>query len=941
MNFLKTECRWCVFDKDKKPYVDVYTGGRSNDPDSWLSFEAATQLQNENREKFKWKGFFISQRNNNPRIALCVIDVDAHEQDVNPLADEILNLFQGTYIERSPSGRGYHIICNFELDRAPYDENGKRNYKINNHEKELEIYIGETTNKALTYTGDVCSETQDITDQTDQVLEFINRFMSDYETTRTRVLQAEGRYNNPPVEDGYIMERLNIARRSQFGNMFIKVYDAGDISDFGNDHSKADMYLANRLCFWLGPYSELIDEAFRSSHLMRDKWDENRGGETYGEMTIRKAIENREKYYEPPESGQAFNMNWGGVFLGEGVDTGTQTPDPTINERPITPEDILNMINEAELDNNTSDMISVFNLQCGTGKSTAIRLKIRQVIEANNGDGLIIATDSLDRMRDYVQPSDPELRNFFALHANQIAIMTHDNYAEVRITQRRCPVLIISTQRFIYLSKERIEELTRWENGNRSLLIVDEKPYFLKQISITEEHIRTVGTAVNMGIPINDPDKEEMSDFWNRILNTYLTNSIHQMLAEYATDKQNFIFWKPNYFDEDLFIKQFRLAQKHANELNNYRQRSEFFDIYSTVRTVMQLLFDGAVLEFRKLENGIVRYSISTLLDSFDLYNTISSKVIVLDGTADLSMEYQVFADFLDFRNCDEYRRDLSKLHIDIIQAPTGKMRLEYNSELRSRVIGTVHEYYDKIYQECGQLPVIFSYMFLKDQFNMFCDEQHFDWFGHIRGRNDYRQAQNIIQVGLNTFSLESYFLFELAQDEELMETLKRMDYKDTMPVIKEHIIDQNGVTQDAIIREILAELEQNIFRGTIRNSNNDNDYTFTLFCSHGNSNLINKIYARYIPLNAHISSQVAPFENDRDSIFKRAVLWHDTELREGDEYTMQIMADGINVRRRQLEESAREKNNQVFRRLLNDELIGERKSGSMAKYVKKKNWKS
>lgn len=110
------------------------------------------------------------------------------------------------------------------------------------------------------------------------------------------------------------------------------------------------------------------------------------------------------------------------------------------------------MIDEAQEDISTSDKISVFNLQCGTGKSTAIRLKIRQVIEANNGDGLIVITDSLDRMRDYVQPDDPELQELFKQHADKIAIMTHENFDEVKYTQRSCPVLIMSTQRYIYLT---------------------------------------------------------------------------------------------------------------------------------------------------------------------------------------------------------------------------------------------------------------------------------------------------------------------------------------------------------------------------------------------------------------------------------------------------------------------------------------------------------
>ena len=42
-----------------------------------------------------------------------------------------------------------------------------------------------------------------------------------------------------------------------------------------------------------------MDRLFRQSKLMRDKWDSRRNGETYGAMTIRKAITDREEVYTP------------------------------------------------------------------------------------------------------------------------------------------------------------------------------------------------------------------------------------------------------------------------------------------------------------------------------------------------------------------------------------------------------------------------------------------------------------------------------------------------------------------------------------------------------------------------------------------------------------------------------------------------------------------
>lgn len=55
--------------------------------------------------------------------------------------------------------------------------------------------------------------------------------------------------------------------------------------------SDADLALCNHLAFWTGNDEERIDQLFRQSGLMRDKWDSNaRNGETYGQGTIKRGL---------------------------------------------------------------------------------------------------------------------------------------------------------------------------------------------------------------------------------------------------------------------------------------------------------------------------------------------------------------------------------------------------------------------------------------------------------------------------------------------------------------------------------------------------------------------------------------------------------------------------------------------------------------------------
>ncbi len=74
----------------------------------------------------------------------------------------------------------------------------------------------------------------------------------------------------------------------------------GDISAYNDDWSRADLALCGHLAFWTGKDPVLMDRLFRQSRLMRPKWDELRGAQPYGEMTIQKAIAATSDTYTPP-----------------------------------------------------------------------------------------------------------------------------------------------------------------------------------------------------------------------------------------------------------------------------------------------------------------------------------------------------------------------------------------------------------------------------------------------------------------------------------------------------------------------------------------------------------------------------------------------------------------------------------------------------------------
>ena len=74
---------------------------------------------------------------------------------------------------------------------------------------------------------------------------------------------------------------------------------AGRWEERYDSQSDADMALVSILTFWCGGVEEQIDRIFRTSGLMRDKWDRVTGDGTYGTITIRNAVLSSPEVYRP------------------------------------------------------------------------------------------------------------------------------------------------------------------------------------------------------------------------------------------------------------------------------------------------------------------------------------------------------------------------------------------------------------------------------------------------------------------------------------------------------------------------------------------------------------------------------------------------------------------------------------------------------------------
>ena len=87
------------------------------------------------------------------------------------------------------------------------------------------------------------------------------------------------------------------AGNAENGKKFTRLWNV-DITDFPSQ-SKADTALRSILSFYCNSNLEQMDRIFRKSALYKHKWDEQRDTNTYGNITIRKALPLCKTFYKP------------------------------------------------------------------------------------------------------------------------------------------------------------------------------------------------------------------------------------------------------------------------------------------------------------------------------------------------------------------------------------------------------------------------------------------------------------------------------------------------------------------------------------------------------------------------------------------------------------------------------------------------------------------
>lgn len=258
----------------------------STDPATWSDFDTArTSFE---RGGFAGVGFVFAADGN-----LTGVDLDGC---IDPETGEVLEWAQpwldafDTYQEISPSGTGVKLFCQATKPDGAGCKKALPFPSVGGKDAAVEAY---DRVRFFAVTGAVFGPVRLVADCQSTV----DAFCAEYLPSQKAAPKAPRPASPSPLslDDGELLRRAFAAKN---GSEVFALY-SGNIGAYNGDQSAADLGLCCHLAFWSGGDAARLDAWFRSSALFRDKWDEQRGSQTYGERTLEKALAGCAEFYDP------------------------------------------------------------------------------------------------------------------------------------------------------------------------------------------------------------------------------------------------------------------------------------------------------------------------------------------------------------------------------------------------------------------------------------------------------------------------------------------------------------------------------------------------------------------------------------------------------------------------------------------------------------------
>ena len=259
-NLIFADLKYCMVDKNKKPYKITGEMAKPNCVDDFVSFEDLFLCTNLD----SYAGIGVSIQ----ASQICAIDVDhcfsvANDiSSVNEIAKNILDKFNKiAYCEFSFSGTGLRILF-----QQPIIKNYMDKYYIKNKDYGIEFYQPSDSYRYVTVTGNVIANNYiQMFDEnlTNITFDFLNTYMQRQKKKREAVA---GKIENRSFEDLMKLVKIKYLTNVKFQDVW---YSQAPGS--GKDESERDFYLLSYLYENITQDKDLLKQLFESSPYFKSK----------------------------------------------------------------------------------------------------------------------------------------------------------------------------------------------------------------------------------------------------------------------------------------------------------------------------------------------------------------------------------------------------------------------------------------------------------------------------------------------------------------------------------------------------------------------------------------------------------------------------------------------------------------------------------------------
>lgn len=298
----------------------------STDPDTWGSFDQALRYHRDETTHSHGVGYMFDPEGT--VVGLDLDDVrDPETGELEPWAEDLVERLD-SFTEISVSGTGLHIFV-LGIKAGDNCRRGQESTLDRFDKAELEMY---DESRYFAVTGERLEETPaGVKQRNDTLANVYEEFLTDADEDQQELGDSDSTDDTEPTPTADLddEELIKKAKNAENARKFKSLWK-GRTSGY-ESHSEADLALCSLLAFWTGGDKEQIDDLFRESGLMRDKWDEDRGSDTYGERTIEKALDGRDEFYQPGEGTTSLDVNTAKVALESHLNRYENDPDRDMN----------------------------------------------------------------------------------------------------------------------------------------------------------------------------------------------------------------------------------------------------------------------------------------------------------------------------------------------------------------------------------------------------------------------------------------------------------------------------------------------------------------------------------------------------------------------------------------------------------------------------------